>query len=208
MLVYLLGKWLNIGELIALYYAPYAMRKRGLSYIHSEIAHLWGNFGYPLECLKFLLIFLVLICWFGLKIVACAAEIFKLMIFLGASSFLLLFGGYGSIEIRLFLKTAQPTWSYISLVSRLWESIFTVWVKLKKPSIIWLFKCVGSNHPVDWFKLNSEGAALGNSGKAGRGGLIRDHQGKWVKGYVRHIGFASSIIVEFWALKDGLLLAS
>ena len=62
--------------------------------------------------------------------------------------------------------------------------------------------------PVDWFKLNFDGAALGNPSKAGRGGLIRDHQGKWVKGYMRHIGFASSIIAKFWVLKDGLLLAS
>ena len=42
--------------------------------------------------------------------------------------------------------------------------------------------------PVDWFKLNSDG--------------------KWVKGYMRLIGFASNIIAKFWVLKDGLLLAS
>ena len=41
---------------------------------------------------------------------------------------------------------------------------------------------------VDWFKLNSDG--------------------KWVKGYMRLIGFASNIIAKFWVLKDGLLLAS
>ena len=29
--------------------------------------------------------------------------------------------------------------------------------------------------PVDWFKLNSNGVALGNPGKVGGGGLIRDH---------------------------------
>ena len=62
--------------------------------------------------------------------------------------------------------------------------------------------------PVDWFKLNSDGVALGNPSKVGGGGLTRDHQGMWVKGYMRHIGFASNIIAEFWVLKDGLLLAS
>ena len=36
--------------------------------------------------------------------------------------------------------------------------------------------------PIDWFKLNSDGASIGNPGKAGGGGLIRDHQGKWIKG--------------------------
>ena len=62
--------------------------------------------------------------------------------------------------------------------------------------------------PVGWFKLNANGASFGNPGKAGGGGLIHDHHGSWVKGYVRHIGFASSIAAEFWALKDELMLAS
>ena len=59
-----------------------------------------------------------------------------------------------------------------------------------------------------WFKLNTDGASFSNVGKEGGGGLIRDHHGSWVKGYMRNIGFASNIIAEFWALKDGLMLAS
>ena len=59
-----------------------------------------------------------------------------------------------------------------------------------------------------WFKLNANGASFGNPGKVDGGGLIRDHHGSWVKGYMRHIGFASSITAKFWALKDGLMLAS
>ena len=62
--------------------------------------------------------------------------------------------------------------------------------------------------PVGWFKLNADGASFGNPGKASGGGLIRDHHGSWVKGYMRHIGFTSNIVAEFWALKDGLMLAS
>ena len=31
--------------------------------------------------------------------------------------------------------------------------------------------------------------------------------GRWVKGFARAIGFTTSIIAEFWALRDGLLLA-
>ena len=49
---------------------------------------------------------------------------------------------------------------------------------------------------------------VGNPGKAGGGGLICDHQGKWIKGYMRHIDVATSIIAKFWALRDGLMLAS
>ena len=58
-----------------------------------------------------------------------------------------------------------------------------------------------------WFKLNSDGASQGNPGKAGGGGLIWDHQGMWIKGYMRRISVASSFVAECWALRDGLLLA-
>ena len=37
--------------------------------------------------------------------------------------------------------------------------------------------------------------------------MIRDSEGKWLRGFARSIGFTTSITVEFWALKDGLLLA-
>ena len=58
-----------------------------------------------------------------------------------------------------------------------------------------------------WYKLNTDGASFGNLGKAGGGGIIRDSQGNWVKGYSRAIGFTISIIAELWALRDGLNLA-
>ena len=59
----------------------------------------------------------------------------------------------------------------------------------------------------DWFKLNSDGASFGNPGKARGGGIIRNSQGAWVRGYARSFGFTSSIIAELWALRDGLKLA-
>ena len=52
-----------------------------------------------------------------------------------------------------------------------------------------------------WFKLNSDGTSQGNPGRAGGGSLIRDHDGKWVKGYMRNIGQATSVAAEFWALR-------
>ena len=58
-----------------------------------------------------------------------------------------------------------------------------------------------------WFKLNTDGASLGNPGKAGGGGVIHNCNGNWVKGYKRRVGVATSIIAEFWALRDGLILA-
>ena len=61
--------------------------------------------------------------------------------------------------------------------------------------------------PFGWHKLNTDGASLGNPGKAGGGGLIQDHQGKWIKGFMRRIGLVTSITAELWALRDGLMLA-
>ena len=58
-----------------------------------------------------------------------------------------------------------------------------------------------------WHKLNTDGASLGNPGKAGGGGLIRNSQGNWIKGFFRSIGFTTSVMAELWALRDGLYLA-
>ena len=61
--------------------------------------------------------------------------------------------------------------------------------------------------PTDWCKLNTDGASLGNPGKAGGGGVIRDCEGRWMRGFARSIGVTTSIMAEFWALRDDLLLA-
>ena len=55
--------------------------------------------------------------------------------------------------------------------------------------------------------MNTDGASLGNPGKAGGGGVIRDSEGRWMRGFARSIGVTTSIMAEFWALRDGLLLA-
>jgi len=38
------------------------------------------------------------------------------------------------------------------------------------------------------------------------GGVIRGSAGNWIKGFARYIGSTTSIIAEFWALRDGLKL--
>ena len=58
-----------------------------------------------------------------------------------------------------------------------------------------------------WFKLNTDGASLGNPSKVGGGGLIRDSEGRWIRGFSRSIGHATSVMAELWALRDGLKLA-
>nr|XP_023916422.1 uncharacterized protein LOC112028020 [Quercus suber] len=61
--------------------------------------------------------------------------------------------------------------------------------------------------PQDWVKLNTDSSALGNPRKAGCGGLIRNHQGEWIRGFARGLGNTSSFVAELWALRDGLTMA-
>ena len=60
--------------------------------------------------------------------------------------------------------------------------------------------------PVDWFKLNLDGFSLGNPGRAGGGGIIRNSRGEWVSGYARAIGHTLSVAAKLWALRDGINL--
>ena len=52
-----------------------------------------------------------------------------------------------------------------------------------------------------------DGASLGNLGKVGGGGLIRNSEGRWIRGFSRSIGYTTSVLAELWALRDGLTLA-
>ena len=58
-----------------------------------------------------------------------------------------------------------------------------------------------------WVKLNTDGAVFANLIKVRGGGVLRDSNGDWVVRFMRKLGSMSSILVELWALKDGLLLA-
>ena len=55
-----------------------------------------------------------------------------------------------------------------------------------------------------WFKLNTDGASLGNPGAAGGGGILCNDSGSWVRAFVRNIGTTTSVLAKLWALKDGL----
>ena len=57
-----------------------------------------------------------------------------------------------------------------------------------------------------WYKLNLDGSSLGNPGRASGGGLIRDSNGVWIKGFTCNIRTSSSVEVELWALRDSLSL--
>lgn len=58
---------------------------------------------------------------------------------------------------------------------------------------------------IGWMKLNIDGLSLGNPGIAGGGGVIRDWSGRWVVGFSRKIGIVTNLLVDFWAIRDGLM---
>ena len=79
-------------------------------------------------------------------------------------------------------------------------------MKLPKLASVQVIKRIRWEKPeVGWFRLNSDGSALGNPGPAGSGGLIRNGEGEWVCGYARKIGTITSFAAELWGLRDGIL---
>ena len=53
-----------------------------------------------------------------------------------------------------------------------------------------------------WYKLNTDGSSLGNSGAAEGGGLIRDASSAWIRAFFRNIGSTTSFLAKLWALRD------
>nr|POE59985.1 putative ribonuclease h protein [Quercus suber] len=60
--------------------------------------------------------------------------------------------------------------------------------------------------PFSWVKLNSDESSMGNPDLAGGGGLIRNENVEWIKGYARAISCATSVAAKLWALRDGIQL--
>lgn len=60
--------------------------------------------------------------------------------------------------------------------------------------------------PGGWFELNSNGSADASLERAGAGSFLRDSDGGWTRGCIRHLSRTSSLVAELWALRDGLLI--
>ena len=79
-------------------------------------------------------------------------------------------------------------------------------VKLPQLASVQVIKWIRWEKPeVGWFRLNSDGSALGNPGPARSGGLIRNGEGEWVCGYARKIGTTTSFAAELWGLRGRIL---
>ena len=84
---------------------------------------------------------------------------------------------------------------------------FSVRLNAKLPKAKSVIAMGWEKPPMGWAKLNSDRSAFGNTGRAGGGGVIRDHDGHWLKGYARPLGCTNSCMAELWTLRDGLLIA-
>ena len=91
----------------------------------------------------------------------------------------------GVMDNMIYMKCIKESAEYFSIGAKVWCN------KMKK------VVCVAWEKPhLGWWKLNSDGSALGNPSRAGGGGLIRDHQGNWVRGYARAHGNTRSSLTE------------
>lgn len=61
--------------------------------------------------------------------------------------------------------------------------------------------------PPRWVILNTDGASKGNPGPAREGGVIRDHQGHSVCGFIENMGCCTSTKAELKAMLRGLRIA-
>ncbi|XP_031120505.1 uncharacterized protein LOC116023644 [Ipomoea triloba] len=53
--------------------------------------------------------------------------------------------------------------------------------------------------PPGVIKINTDGASTG--------GLIRDHTGQWIVGFISNVGVTNSFIAELWGFREGLMVA-
>lgn len=60
--------------------------------------------------------------------------------------------------------------------------------------------------PPGYFKLNTDGSVNLTTKHASAGGIIRNDEGIWVKGFTINIGEASIFMAELWGLREGLKL--
>ena len=104
-------------------------------------------------------------------------------------------------------RTGKLEWSYYKKSIKDSAEFFSIGLNAKLPKAKAVLVVGWEKPPMGWAKLNSDGSAFGNTGRARGGGVIRDHDGQWLKGYARPLGCSNSCMTELWALRDGLLLA-
>lgn len=60
--------------------------------------------------------------------------------------------------------------------------------------------------PEGFVKLNFDGSALGNPGRAGFGGVVRSDSGEWIMGFSGFTGTGTNLFAELKRIQQGLHL--
>ncbi|KAF7811082.1 cytochrome P450 89A2-like [Senna tora] len=55
-------------------------------------------------------------------------------------------------------------------------------------------------NPLQWVKINVDGAAKTNDSLISCGGVIRDNNGSWILGFTRSLGSGSALLAEIWGI--------
>ena len=61
--------------------------------------------------------------------------------------------------------------------------------------------------PVNWIKVNCDGASKQNGEIAGCGGLCRGPDGKWMRGFSYNLGMCNAFVAELWGAYYSLKMA-
>ena len=63
-----------------------------------------------------------------------------------------------------------------------------------------------SKPEIGWPKLNTDGSFGGEGVSSGCGGLLRDSNGLWIRGFAKAMMVSSSLAAEMWAFREGVTL--
>ncbi|PKI37177.1 uncharacterized protein LOC116212201 [Punica granatum] len=55
-------------------------------------------------------------------------------------------------------------------------------------------------------KLNTDGSASGNLGRAGVRGVLRNELGRWILGFALFLGMTNSLVAKLWEIRGGLVM--
>jgi len=105
-----------------------------------------------------------------------------------------------------YIKPHSPSKEVIKFVNEVQEAKESL-ILIKQERRIEEIQVKWKPPPIDWFKINTDGAVSVRKGWTACGGLIRDHNGRWIAGFTSYLGLCSVLKAEIWGAIIGVRLA-